>query len=599
MGVPSFDGLPDLPVIQEPLCGVDGPGENLETNTPDTTDFANSIYPFDSTEDAFDSTFRLPGTFSLYYPSVDGLEAVNQDLLAIPNSDPSSSFSGFELHSEPFYQPSDTCTEGWQALNPLDRWKNSPPEMEAAHLTDIINSVTRSNSSSSSRSQPGPQNPTTSHCQGQKWHGNSPSVAVSESTRSSASSSSVSSAHSFGSDQSGSFGRFYGREPTRRRRRRNRKASPVLRVRPDQRTQRRPYQCTFCTDTFKSKYDWTRHEKSLHLSLESWICAPFGPTYENESTGTSRCAFCDVENPSDSHIQEHNYWDCQAKPSALRTFYRKDHLRQHLRLVHGIDNAKANIASWKSEVTEINSRCGFCAATFTRWSERNDHIAGHYKEGTTMRDWKGCRGFVPAVALAVDNAMPPYLIGIESTGIDPFSASRRGKARTGSNTACQEQEHSTIQPTPFEQLTEHLIRFVRAKQAVGALITDESIQREARCLLYGDDDSWNQTAADNSEWLNFFKDGMGINSSATMTSAISSHICSAPIFPLPWTINPTDTTGTQEENESRELETAALIDQWMPWAWQSPECLAEFRRFNSGFATCPGADQGSRPTNNN
>ncbi len=24
------------------------------------------------------------------------------------------------------------------------------------------------------------------------------------------------------------------------------------------------------------RYDWTRHEKSLHLSLEKWLCAPLG-----------------------------------------------------------------------------------------------------------------------------------------------------------------------------------------------------------------------------------------------------------------------------------------------------------------------------------
>ena len=32
----------------------------------------------------------------------------------------------------------------------------------------------------------------------------------------------------------------------------------------------RKYQCTFCTDTFKTKYDWQRHEASIHLSLEQW-----------------------------------------------------------------------------------------------------------------------------------------------------------------------------------------------------------------------------------------------------------------------------------------------------------------------------------------
>ena len=48
---------------------------------------------------------------------------------------------------------------------------------------------------------------------------------------------------------------------------------------------KRMFQCTFCTDTFKSKYDWTRHEKSLHLSLEKWICAPSGYVKHTNSSG--------------------------------------------------------------------------------------------------------------------------------------------------------------------------------------------------------------------------------------------------------------------------------------------------------------------------
>ncbi|PKS12306.1 hypothetical protein jhhlp_001606 [Lomentospora prolificans] len=41
-----------------------------------------------------------------------------------------------------------------------------------------------------------------------------------------------------------------------------------------------------------------------------------------------------------------------------------------------------------------------------------------------MKDWKGCRGLEPAVALLVQNSMPPYLIGLESNDVGPFSASR-------------------------------------------------------------------------------------------------------------------------------------------------------------------------------
>jgi hypothetical protein len=31
------------------------------------------------------------------------------------------------------------------------------------------------------------------------------------------------------------------------------------------------YQCTFCTNSFKTKYDWQRHEKAIHFSPESWM----------------------------------------------------------------------------------------------------------------------------------------------------------------------------------------------------------------------------------------------------------------------------------------------------------------------------------------
>jgi hypothetical protein len=43
-----------------------------------------------------------------------------------------------------------------------------------------------------------------------------------------------------------------------------------------------------------------------------------------------------------------------------------------------------------------------------------------------------------------------------------------------------------------------------------ASFTDEILQAEARRILYDDDDSWNQTAADNPEWLALFKKAHGI-----------------------------------------------------------------------------------------
>jgi hypothetical protein len=44
----------------------------------------------------------------------------------------------------------------------------------------------------------------------------------------------------------------------------------------------------------------------------------------------------------------------------------------------------------------------------------------------------------------------------------------------------------------------------------GIFPTDETIQQEARRILYESDDTWNQTAADNPEWLDLFKKAHGL-----------------------------------------------------------------------------------------
>jgi hypothetical protein len=52
------------------------------------------------------------------------------------------------------------------------------------------------------------------------------------------------------------------------RRRRRKKVAPYKTRRAN--PEKRRYQCTFCTDVFKTKHDWQRHERSLHLSLDEW-----------------------------------------------------------------------------------------------------------------------------------------------------------------------------------------------------------------------------------------------------------------------------------------------------------------------------------------
>jgi hypothetical protein len=73
--------------------------------------------------------------------------------------------------------------------------------------------------------------------------------------------------------------------------------------------------------------------------------------------------------------------------------------------------------------------------------------------------------------------------------------------------------------TCWEILTLRLGRFVREhieKHGTSSL-TDQMLQREARVILYGDSDGWEQTAADNPEWLTLFKKAHGIDSTTSIT----------------------------------------------------------------------------------
>lgn len=74
--------------------------------------------------------------------------------------------------------------------------------------------------------------------------------------------------------------------------------------------------------------------------------------------------------------------------------------------------------------------------------------------------------------------------------------------------------------TCWEILTLRLGRFAREHIAKhgSASVTDDMLQSEARRILYGDpDDTWNQTSADNPEWLNLFKKAHGIDLNAPVT----------------------------------------------------------------------------------
>ncbi|EGU80207.1 hypothetical protein FOXB_09290 [Fusarium oxysporum f. sp. conglutinans Fo5176] len=200
-------------------------------------------------------------------------------------------------------------------------------------------------------------------------------------------------------------------------------ARAVASVRP-QSAPRKAFQCTFCTETFRAKHDWQRHENSLHLPLERWVCSPEGPRGQKADSPEIRCVFCGHVDPDDAHIETHNYSACKNRPVQERTFNRKDHLNQHLKLVHNAKFAEWPMREWKAPPPAIHSRCGFCNLVMETWIDRVHHLADHFKTGKTMADWKGDWGFEPHILELVENSIPPYFIETERNSPFPFEGSR-------------------------------------------------------------------------------------------------------------------------------------------------------------------------------
>ncbi|KAH6633789.1 hypothetical protein C7974DRAFT_393474 [Boeremia exigua] len=281
--------------------------------------------------------------------------------------------------------------------DPLQRWVESPPENEAASFGDIIRAVTTDlDRFNGEHDQP-------------------------ETLYPSSSASSVSTSYSNARSDPNSSGSQTSHGPIRRSRKRGLKKRDRYKralAAPDL-----PYQCTFCVETFKTKYDWQRHEKALHLSLEQWICAPEGARVPVSAKQEDQCcAFCGEPSPDDTHLDGHQYSACQARDETERSFYRKDHLVQHLRLVHKVDTKHVPLDRWKTSMLDIQSRCGFCNLIMSTWTERVNHLGEHFKTGATMAKWQGDWGFEDHVLQRVEDGMPPYFIHLEKMTPWPLRA---------------------------------------------------------------------------------------------------------------------------------------------------------------------------------
>ena len=402
-------------------------------------------------------------------------------------------------------------------LNPMQRWQESPPEDEPASRSAIISALRSSERKDMNIGNHGAFS----------GHRRPASLASSNSDTSFSSHQSVRSTRSEASSATQDSHKSHYRNQSRIRKTGKRRTATKDEI-------NRRFCCTFCCDKFKSKYDWVRHEKSLHLNLEGWVCAPHGGSPISPLTGRHHCVFCYCLEPSLEHLDGHNYGPCS---KTRRTFRRKDHLVQHLRLAHRLDTLPV-LDEWKTGSVKVTSRCGFCDHRLESWEERVEHLAAHFKKGLTMCHWHGDHDFEPSIAAQVMNAVPPYLLASESISMVPFSATnfnskdhfaqissradgantrmegspkeselQGGNESTAMLTSSLEQLQTCDVPlnTFLEVVTMHLGQFARQNMSQGIIPTDEMFQREARRVLYDSDDPWNQTFADNPEWISNFR----------------------------------------------------------------------------------------------
>ncbi|KAI0408972.1 hypothetical protein F4802DRAFT_547197 [Xylaria palmicola] len=370
----------------------------------------------------------------------------------------------------------------FENMNPLQRWANSPPENEPASVTAIARAVSASGSysatSGSGRNSPNVWNLSDD--------GSSRSICNQSSASSlgTSHSSGGSFASAFSNQSRGSSIPSFVRSSRGRRRRRR---APPKRVEEQLSQPLKTFQCTFCTETFRTKHDWQRHEKSLHLSLERWVCSPDGPRVVNPDNGLMSCGFCGEANPDDAHIEAHNFSSCTERSQEERTFYRKDHLRQHLRLVHDVKFLPWSMDKWRVTSPSIRSRCGFCGVILDSWTVRVDHLAEHFKTGNTMADWKGDWGFDAPVLEMVENSIPPYLIHDERQTPLPFQATRPSP---GTPTNAYELMKLELQWWITNRMDE-----------AGIAPSDAEVQEEACRIIYGAEAALRGTGACASSWL--------------------------------------------------------------------------------------------------
>lgn len=164
------------------------------------------------------------------------------------------------------------------------------------------------------------------------------------------------------------------------------------------------YFCTFpsCCASFSQKYQWTRHENSIHSPQTVWICcrtdSGFSEVMHFTVDGMDTCFVCGSQDPTYGHIIEQHFEKCIQRPESDRTFFRRDNLAQHIKHFHLKDTADdCTIPStvldlWQRTMPELPLdspllRCGFCDERLVSWKNRLAHVGIHFEKGLDMLSW--------------------------------------------------------------------------------------------------------------------------------------------------------------------------------------------------------------------
>ncbi|KAI0183526.1 hypothetical protein EV127DRAFT_446749 [Xylaria flabelliformis] len=157
------------------------------------------------------------------------------------------------------------------------------------------------------------------------------------------------------------------------------------------------YTCTFCFKEFSSRFPWKRHETSAHAPQVQWVC------------GRTICSYCPICSGA-TVACTHRFDECWKKPISERVFFRKDALKQHIRVFHCrgyltiasgdstyLDECRETINTVKYDLT-----CHFCGFSCETWEKRELHLIEHFNDRIPSNMW------IPGGPYVLTRALIPH-----------------------------------------------------------------------------------------------------------------------------------------------------------------------------------------------